>query len=41
MAGNSDLKAHESTYAQVMGMMKWGAVACAVVAAAVIYLIAG
>ena len=39
MAGNGDMKAHEGTYAQVIGMLKWGAVACAVIAAAVIYLI--
>ncbi|WP_082472513.1 aa3-type cytochrome c oxidase subunit IV [Sphingomonas sp. Leaf357] len=39
MAGNGDLKAHEQTYGQVIGLLKWGAVACAVIAAAVIWLI--
>lgn len=40
MAGNGDMKAHEGTYASVTAMMKWGAVACAVIAAGVIWLIA-
>ena len=40
MAGNGDMKAHEGTYAQVIGMLKWGAVACAIIAALVIWLIA-
>jgi len=39
MAGNGDMKAHESTYHGVMGLLKWGAVACFVIAFAVIYLI--
>jgi Bacterial aa3 type cytochrome c oxidase subunit IV len=39
MAGNSDLKAHEETYASVMAMLKWGTVACALVGALVIVLI--
>ncbi len=39
MAGNGDMKAHVGTYNSVIGMLKWGAVACAVIAAAVIYLI--
>lgn len=39
MAGKGDLNAHEQTYFQVIGLLKWGAVACAAIAAAVIYLI--
>ncbi|MGY4397617.1 hypothetical protein ACVWZA_002811 [Sphingomonas sp. UYAg733] len=40
MAGNGDMKAHEATYHSIIGLLKWGAVACAVIAAAVIWLIA-
>jgi Bacterial aa3 type cytochrome c oxidase subunit IV len=41
MAGNSgDMKAHSETYVSVMGMLKWGALACALVGATVIMLIA-
>lgn len=39
MAGNGDMKAHESTYHGVMGLLKYGAVACFVIAFAVIWLI--
>ncbi len=39
MAGNGDLNAHESTYSSVIGMLKWGTVGCAVIAALVIWLI--
>jgi hypothetical protein len=39
MAGNGDMKAHVSTYSSVIGMLKWGTVACAVIAALVIWLI--
>ena len=39
MAGNGDMKAHESTYHSVIGMLKYGSVACFVIACAVIYLI--
>jgi hypothetical protein len=39
MAGNGDMKAHETTYGRVMGMMKWGTIACVLVAALVIWLI--
>ncbi len=35
-----DMRAHEQTYAGVMGMLKWGTVASAIVAAIVILLIA-
>jgi len=40
MAGNGDMKAHEATYGSVIGMLKWGTVGCAIVAALVIWLIA-
>ncbi len=39
MAGNGDMKAHESTYHSVIALLKYGAVACFVIAFAVIYLI--
>ena len=39
MAGNGDMKAHVATYSSVTGMMKWGAVGCALVVALVIWLI--
>lgn len=35
-----DMPAHVDTYWRVMGMLKWGAVACAIIAAFVIWLIA-
>lgn len=40
MAGNGDMKAHEATYGSVIGLLKWGAVGCAVIAALVVWLIA-
>ena len=39
MAGYGDMKAHVATYSSVTGMMKWGAVGCALVVALVIWLI--
>jgi hypothetical protein len=39
MAGNGDMKAHESTYHSVIGLLKYGAVACFVIAFTVIWLI--
>ncbi len=39
MASNNDMKAHEGTYAGVMNLMKWGAIASALLAALVIILI--
>jgi hypothetical protein len=39
MAGDSDMKAHEATYHSVIGLLKWGAVACFIIAFAVIWLI--
>ncbi|MGH6617082.1 aa3-type cytochrome c oxidase subunit IV [Sphingomonas sp.] len=41
MAGNSDMKAHEATYHSIISLLKWGAIACFVIAFAVIWLIAG
>lgn len=35
-----DMKAHEATYHSVINWLKWGTVACAILAAIVIYLIA-
>ncbi|MBB4154829.1 hypothetical protein GGQ80_002745 [Sphingomonas jinjuensis] len=40
MAGNGDLKPHEKTYDGLIGMLKWGAVACFIIAFFVIWLIA-
>jgi hypothetical protein len=39
MAGDSDIKVHEATYHQVIGLLKWGAVACFVIAFTVVWLI--
>ena len=41
MAGNGDMKAHQSTYHSVMGLLKWGALACFLIAFAVLWLISG
>jgi hypothetical protein len=41
MAGDGEIKVHEATYHQVIAMLKWGAVACALIAILVIWLIAG
>lgn len=35
-----NMKAHAATYDRVMGMMKWGTLACVLIAAFVIWLIA-
>ncbi|SEI79712.1 aa3 type cytochrome c oxidase subunit IV [Sphingomonas sp. OV641] len=35
-----DMKAHAATYGRVMGMLKWGTVACVLLAALVVWLIA-
>lgn len=39
MADNGDIKAHVSTYDRVIGMLKWGTVACFLLAALVVWLI--
>ena len=41
MASHTDMKPHEETYVSVIGLLKWGAVACVVIAAFVIWLISG
>jgi hypothetical protein len=41
MAGDTDMKPHRATYDSVIGMLKYGAVGCAAIAALVIWLIAG
>ena len=40
MADTGDIKAHERTYGGFLGMLKWGAVASALLVALVIYLLA-
>lgn len=39
MASDNDMKAHNETYGLVMGMLKWGTVACALIGILVIVLI--
>ena len=39
MANDADMKAHESTYGGMIGLLKWGAVACFLLAFLVIWLI--
>ena len=39
MASGNDQKAHESTYTGFIGMVKWGIMATALVAAFVIFMI--
>ena len=39
MADQTDMKAHEATYHSVLGMLKYGAVACFAIAFIVIFLI--
>jgi hypothetical protein len=41
MAGDGEIKVHEVTYNKVIGMLKWGAVGCFLIAFLVIWLIAG
>ena len=40
MAQQSDIETHAATYHKVLGLMKYGAVACGVIAAIVIWLLA-
>ncbi len=40
MTDQGDITAHEQMYAKVIGVFKWGAVAVAIIAAVVIWLIA-
>jgi hypothetical protein len=39
MADQTDMKTHEATYLSVLGMLKYGAVACFLIAFIVIFLI--
>jgi hypothetical protein len=40
MAQNTDMKGHVATYSSVIGLLKWGAIACFILAALVVWLIA-
>ncbi len=40
MASDNDMRAHQDTYVGVMGFLKWGTIACALVSAFVVFLIA-
>jgi hypothetical protein len=40
MASDNDMKMHEGTYVSVIGMIKWGTIACALVGAIVVFIIA-
>lgn len=39
MADQADMKAHEATYSSVIGLFKWGAVFCFLLAFLVVWLI--
>ena len=39
-ARHGDMKAHEITYGKVMSFLKYGTIACALIAAFVVWLIA-
>jgi len=39
MATKGDMKAHESTYYSIMGLLRWGALGCLIIAFLVIWLI--
>ena len=39
MAAENDMQAHRATYGKVMGVLKYGAIVCFVIAAAVIFVI--
>jgi hypothetical protein len=39
MANEGEMKAHEATYFSMIGMLKWGAVVCFLIAFLVIWLI--
>ena len=41
MADQTDMKPHEATYHSVLGLLKYGAVGCMLIAAIVIWLISG
>jgi hypothetical protein len=37
MADDGDIKVHEATYTKVLGLLKYGAVACFVLAFVIVY----
>jgi hypothetical protein len=39
MANEGDLQVHRATYTKVIGVLKYGAVACFIIVAVVMYLI--
>ncbi len=39
MADHTDMKAHQATYNSVLGLLKYGAVACIAIAGIVIFLL--
>lgn len=39
MADSSDMKAHETTYSRMIGMLKWGTLTAVLLTALVIWLI--
>ncbi len=41
MAAENDMQVHRATYDKVIGLLKYGAVACFIIAFAVIWLISG
>lgn len=41
MTGNGDLQSHQATYNGMIGVFKWGAIACAIIVLFVLWLIAG
>lgn len=41
MAEHSNMKSHVATYSGMIGLLKWGAVGCFLLAFLVIWLIAG
>jgi hypothetical protein len=41
MANEGDLQVHRATYTKVIGVLKYGAVACFIIAFAVVWLISG
>jgi hypothetical protein len=39
MAGGGDMKAHEATYRSIISLLKWGGIACFILAFFIIWLI--
>ncbi len=40
MADHTDMKTHQATYSSVLGLLKYGAVVCFVIAAIVVMILA-